>query len=59
LLSKAKIKDLTFKNTEQLPVTINEREAVYDIYCENEKGEKIIMELQKAKRDFFMERSLY
>ncbi len=53
------IKDLTFKNTEQLPVTINERKAVYDIYCENEQGEKFIVELQKAKQDYFIERTIY
>ncbi len=53
------IKDLTFKNTEQLPVTIEERRAVYDIYCENEKGEKFIVELQKAKQNYFIERTIY
>jgi len=53
------IKDLTFKNTEQLPVTVNERKAVYDIYCENDKGEKFIVELQKAKQDYFIERTIY
>ena len=59
LPASAHIKDLTFKNTEQLPVTINERKAVYDIYCENERGEKFIVELQKAKQDYFMERTIY
>src|SRR5580692_5521276 len=53
------IKHITFKNTEQLPLTINERKAVYDIYCENDKGEKFIVELQKAKQDYFMERTIY
>jgi predicted transposase/invertase (TIGR01784 family) len=59
LPASAHIKDLTFKNTEQLPVTINERKAVYDIYCENDRGEKFIVELQKAKQDYFMERTIY
>jgi predicted transposase/invertase (TIGR01784 family) len=59
LPAHAHIKDLTFKNTEQLPVTINERKAVYDIYCENDRGEKFIVELQKAKQDYFMERTIY
>ena len=35
------------------------RRAVYDIYCENEKGEKFIVELQKAKQNYFRERTLY
>ena len=53
------IKDLTFKNTEQLPVTGDERKAVYDIFCENDKGEKFIVELQKAKQDYFIDRTIY
>jgi len=53
------IKDLTFKNTEQLGVTADDRRAVYDIYCENERGEKFIVELQKAKQDYFKERTIY
>jgi len=32
---------------------------VYDIYCENEKGEKFIVELQKARQDFFKERTIF
>ncbi len=48
--------DLTFKNTEQLGQTEIDRKAVYDIYCENENGEKFIVELQKAKQNFFKER---
>ncbi len=59
LLPDAHIKDLTFKNTEQLPISPDERKAVYDIYCENNKGEKFIVELQKAKQNYFMERTIY
>ena len=54
-----KIVDLTFKNNEQLGETDANRRAVYDIYCENEKGEKFIVELQKAKQNYFRERTLY
>jgi predicted transposase/invertase (TIGR01784 family) len=53
------IVNLSFKNTEQLGISDLERKAVYDIYCENEKGEKFIVELQKAKQNFFKERTLY
>lgn len=51
--------DLTFKNAEQLGQTDSDRKAIYDIYCENEKGEKFIVELQKAKQNFFKERTIY
>jgi len=59
LPQKNKIIDLTFKNTEQLGQTEPDRKAIYDIYCENESGEKFIVELQKAKQNYFKERTIY
>lgn len=53
------VADLTFKNTEQLGLTDTDRKAIYDIYCENCKGEKFIVELQKAKQNYFRERTIY
>ena len=53
------IVDLTFKNTEQLGQSEADRKAVYDIYCENEMGEKFIVELQKAKQNYFKDRTIY
>ena len=54
-----KIVELTFKNTEQLGQTDLDRKAIYDIYCEAENGEKFIVELQKAKQNYFKERTIY
>ena len=54
-----KIIDLNFKNTEQLGQTEADRRAIYDIYCENAIGEKFIVELQKAKQNYFKERTIY
>ena len=54
-----KISDLSFKNTEQSGQTDLDRKAVYDIYCQNENGEKFIVELQKAKQNYFKERTIY
>lgn len=51
--------NLSFRNPEQLGRSREDRRAVYDIYCENEQGEKFIVEMQKEKQDFFMERSIY
>ena len=56
---ESKIKEIAFKNTEQLGQTELDRKAIYDIYCENEKGEKFIVELQKAKQNYFIERTIY
>ncbi len=54
-----KIIDLTFKNAEQLGQTEADRKAIFDIYCENKNGEKFIVELQKAKQNYFRERTIY
>ncbi|RYE27184.1 MAG: Rpn family recombination-promoting nuclease/putative transposase, partial [Sphingobacteriaceae bacterium] len=54
-----KIANLSFKNTEQLGQTDLDRKAIYDIYCETDKGEKFIVELQKAKQNYFIERTVY
>jgi predicted transposase/invertase (TIGR01784 family) len=59
LPQNSKIVDLNFKNTEQLGQTDADRKAIYDIYCENENGEKFIVELQKAKQNYFKERTIY
>lgn len=53
------IKDLTFLSTEQLGRSRVDRQAIFDIYCENEVGEKFIVELQKAKQNYFKDRSIY
>ena len=57
--SKDQIKDLTFRKTEHLGSTETDRKAIFDLYCENEEGEKFIIELQKIKQSFFKDRSLY
>lgn len=54
-----KIIDLSFKNSEQLGLSDADRKAIYDIYCESENGEKFIVELQKAKQNYFKERTIY
>jgi predicted transposase/invertase (TIGR01784 family) len=54
-----KIKNLNFLKNEHLGNTPADRRAIFDLYCESESGEKFIVELQKAKQQFFKERSLY
>ncbi len=56
---QGRITDLTFLKTEQLGATEVDRKAIFDIYCENEKGEKFIVELQKTKQNFFKDRTVY
>ncbi len=56
---QGQITDLTFLKTEQLGTSDIDRKAIFDLYCENEKGEKFIVELQKSKQNFFKDRTVY
>jgi len=53
------IKTLSYKKNEHLGKTDLDRKVVFDLYCENEKGEKFIVEMQKAKQKYFKDRTLY
>ncbi|MGG6270033.1 Rpn family recombination-promoting nuclease/putative transposase [Leptolyngbya sp. AN03gr2] len=53
------IRDLTFKNSEKLGNTSIDRKAIFDIYCEAQNGDRFIVEIQKAKQNFFKDRSVY
>ena len=59
LENKDKIVDLEFRNLEKLGVNITDRKLIYDIYCIDESGNHIIVELQKAKQNYFKDRSIY
>lgn len=56
---QGEIVDLTFRKNEQIGNTQLDRKAIFDLYCENEKGERFIVELQKAKQKFFKDRSVF
>jgi len=56
---EGKIVSLSYLKTEKLGISEEARKAVFDLYCENEKGEKFIVELQKTKQAFFKDRTLY
>lgn len=59
LPSHHQISDLTFKNTEKLGQTDQDTKAIYDIFCESITGEKLIVELQRTKQDYFKDRTLF
>ncbi len=59
LLPESQIVDLTFKDKEKFGQSEGDRKAVYDIYCQNSVGEHIIVELQKAKQNYFKDRTIY
>lgn len=53
------IAKLTFRNNENLSEFAFERSAIFDIHCEAQNGERFIVEMQKAKINFFKDRSLF
>jgi predicted transposase/invertase (TIGR01784 family) len=59
LPAQHRVKDLTYRNTENLGNTPIDRRAIFDLYCESETGEKFIVEMQKAKHNYFKDRSIY
>ncbi len=59
LPDKHQIAELHFKNPENLPDSPLERKAIFDIYCKSVTGEDFIVEMQKAKLNFFKDRALF
>ena len=53
------IKDVKYLNSEHVGDVFAERKAIFDVYCENEKGEKFIVEMQNAYQKYFKDRSLF
>jgi predicted transposase/invertase (TIGR01784 family) len=54
-----KIVSLSFKNPEQAGAISAERRAIFDLHCEDEKGQKFIVEMQKARIKFFKDRAVF
>lgn len=59
LPERHKIASLSYKSTENLGNTQIDRKAIFDIYCQGENGERFIVEIQKAKQNFFKDRSVF
>ncbi len=53
------IAKLQFKNNEKLSDLPDQRKAYFDIHCKSKTGEQFIVEMQKAKMNFFKDRSLF
>lgn len=53
------IQDLSYTSTEQLGATDVDRKAIFDLYCTSPSGERFIVEIQKAKQNYFKDRSVY
>ena len=53
------IRDVRYLNGEHVGDVYAERKAIFDVYCENERGEKFIVEMQNAFQKHFKDRSLF
>ena len=53
------IVNLTFLDKEQPALFEEDRSLIYDIYCETDEDEKIIVEMQNKSQPFFKNRSIY
>lgn len=53
------IVDVKYLPTEHLSSAVEDRRAIFDIYCENANGDKFIIEMQKTEQDYFRDRALY
>lgn len=59
LPEKHQIQDLQYTRNEQQGASILDRKAIFDLSCVSLTGERFIVELQKAKQNYFKDRSLY
>ncbi|WP_020395683.1 Rpn family recombination-promoting nuclease/putative transposase [Thiolinea disciformis] len=59
LPEKHQIQELQFNQNESQGASILDRKAIFDISCVSESGEYFIVELQKAKQNFFKDRSVF
>jgi len=59
LPNEHQIVELSFKKNEQLGELNLDRRAIFDIFCENEKKDQFIVEMQKAKINFFKDRAVF
>lgn len=53
------IKELHFRNSENLSDLPLDRKAIFDIHCESTTGERFVVEMQKAKIKYFKDRSIF
>ena len=53
------IQDLTYARNEQMGRSEFDRRAIFDLFCTSQSGERFIVEVQRAKQNYFKDRSVY
>jgi len=59
LPAQHQIKELSYSSSERIGQVDLDRKAIFDLYCIGQSGERFIVELQKAKQNYFKDRSIY
>ena len=59
LPEKHNISELQYSRNEQFGQNDLDRKAIFDLYCVGKNGERFIVEVQKAKQNYFKDRSIY
>ncbi len=59
LKGERQIKDLKFLDKELVRTSDEDRSLIYDIYCEQDNGEHIIVEMQNRSQPYFKNRSIF
>lgn len=59
LPSRHKIADLSYAKNEHLGQKELDRKAIFDLYCVGTNGQRFIVEMQKAKQNYFKDRSVF
>ena len=53
LEGEREVSDVTYRNSEQLGTNIEERRAVFDVYCQAKDGSRFIVEMQNVYQEFY------
>jgi len=54
-----RITELSYTRNEHLGAKELDRKAIFDLYCIGKNGERFIVEMQKAKQNYFKDRSVF
>ena len=59
LIGECHIKNLSFLDKEQPRTDVENRSLIYDVYCELDNGEHVIVEMQNRNQPYFKNRSIF
>ena len=59
VITDRNIVDLDFMDKEMHPTERGKKKSVYDMFCKTDDGSRIIVEVQRRKQPFYVERSIY